>query len=43
MYEKFSFRARLNPFRHVPDFLILLWLTPDDFTRQEKTSWTGKG
>ena len=34
----------LNSFRSVSDLLILLWLTPDDFTRQEeKTSRTGKG
>ena len=33
----------LNPFQSVSDFLILLWLTPDDFTRQKQTSRTGKG
>ena len=33
----------LNPFRSVPDFLILLWLTPDNFTQQGETSGTGKG
>ena len=32
----------INPFRSIPDFGILLWPMPDDFTRQGKTSWTGK-
>ena len=27
-----------NPFRSIHDFLILLWLTPDDFTHEEETS-----
>ena len=32
-----------NSLRSVPDFLILLWLTPDDFTHQGETSREGKG
>ena len=31
----------LNSFRSQSDFLILLWLTLDDFTRQWETSQTG--
>ena len=33
---------RFNAFRSLPNFLILLRLTPDNFTRQGETSWTGK-
>ena len=36
-------KGMFNPFRFVPDFLILFWLTPDNFTRQGETSWIGKG
>ena len=25
---------KFNPYGSIPDFGILLWLTPDDFTRQ---------
>ena len=32
----------INSFRSVYDLLILLWLTPDDFTRQGETFWTRK-
>ena len=32
-----------DSFLSVPDILILLWLTPDDFTRQGEKSRTGKG
>ena len=32
----------INQFRSIPDFGILLWLRPDNFTRQGETSWTGK-
>ena len=32
-----------NPSRSIPDFLLLLWLTPDNFSRQGETSKTGKG
>ena len=31
-----------NPLTSMPEFLILLWLTSYDFTRQGET-WTGKG
>ena len=34
---------KMNPFRSVPDFLITLWLTPDDFARQGEMCRTGKG
>ena len=34
--------ASLNHFWSVPDYMILLWLTPDDFTSQGKTSRTEK-
>ena len=29
-----------TPFGFITDFSILLWLMPDDFTRQKETSWT---
>ena len=32
-----------HSFRSIPDFLILHWLTPHDFTRQGETSRTRKG
>ena len=32
-----------NPFWSVPDLLILLWLTLDNFAQQGETSRTGKG
>lgn len=35
--------CKFNFFRSVPNFLILLWLTPDNFTLQEETSPTGRG
>ena len=33
----------INRFRSVPDFFILLWLTPDDFSHEREMSRTGKG
>ena len=32
-----------NPSRYLPDFLIFLWLTPDDFNLQKEMFQTGKG
>ena len=31
-----------NPLESIIDFGILLWPTPDDFTRPGETSWTKK-
>ena len=36
-------RNHLNPFLPKSDLLILLRLTPDDFTRQREAPWAGKG
>ena len=33
----------INPLLATVAFSILLWLTPDDFTRQWETSWPIKG
>ena len=42
-HQLFNTTAYLSTsLRSVPDFLILLPLTPDDFTRQEKASRNGK-
>ena len=36
-------RLNFNLFLSIPDLLLLLWLTSDDFTCQGETSRTGKG
>ena len=35
-------KSAINPFQSAPDFLILLWLTLDDFIHQGEMYRTGK-